>query len=62
MVPEIPPVEIPDQSQGITGKPNKDDKEHTSDKKEDDDPPEDEMPEEPEDAFSVSRGFCSFML
>lgn len=49
MVPEIPPVEIPDQSQGITGKPNKDDKEHTSDKKEDDDPPEDEMPEEPED-------------
>lgn len=46
VIPEIPPVEIPNESEGVIDKPNKndDDKEHTSDKKEDDVPPEDQLP------------------
>ena len=46
VIPEIPPVEIPEESEGVIDKPNKndDDKEHTSDKKDDDIPPEDQLP------------------
>ncbi len=62
VIPEIPPVEIPETPEENTGKPNKDDQEHTSDKTEDDKSPEDQLPEEndniipPEDTAPGENG------